>query len=100
MTNEERKAEAEWLSAFGEPTRVSIIRALSTGEKIVTELAKLVKAEIVNVSHHLKILKNAGVATVKHSGRFRRYSLVGAKTQGAAIELTHKSGAKVVIPVA
>lgn len=97
MTNQEHKAEAEWLSVFGEPTRVAIIRALSTGEKIVTELAKMLKVEVVNISHHLKIMRTAGVVVVEHDGRWRRYSLVGSKVTATEIKLTHRSGTKVTI---
>ena len=71
----------------------------ATGVKTVTELARAAKAELVNVTHHLKILKAAGVVSVERDGRFMRYSLLGAKATAVAIEMTHKSGAKVTLPL-
>lgn len=93
------KAQAAWLSAFGEPTRITIVRALTTGVKTVTELAKAAKSEMVNVSHHLSVMKAAGVVSVERDGRFMRYSLLGAKATAMAIEMTHELGAKVTLPL-
>ncbi|MBP3957150.1 winged helix-turn-helix transcriptional regulator [Gemmata sp. G18] len=93
------KAQADWISAAGEPTRLALIRALAAGEKTVTMLARECRTEMVNVSHHLSILKVVGVVTAQKDGRFMLYSLVGATATGAALELVHPSGAKVTIPL-
>jgi len=97
VTAQQLKVQAEWVSAFGEPTRIAIVRALATGVKTVTELARLVKTEVVNVSHHLKIMRGAGVVKCDRDGRFMRYSLLGARATATEIELMHDSGARVVI---
>ena len=55
------KACAEMLQALAEPNRIRIIECLRTGSKNVTELAKLLNVEIVNVSHHLGVLRQAGL---------------------------------------
>jgi ArsR family transcriptional regulator len=100
VTPPARKAEADWLSAFGDPTRIAIIRFLATGEKIVTELATLAKTEIVNVSHHLGVMRGAGVVKSVRDGRMMRYTLLGATaTTNNEVEMTHASGVKVVIPL-
>lgn len=99
MTKDQIRAQADWFAAFGEPTRLTIIRDLAVGVKTVTDLATLLKVELVNVFHHLKVLKAAGVVTAERDGRFRRCSLVGAKTTARAIEMTHKSGARIVLPL-
>ncbi|MCE9560678.1 MAG: metalloregulator ArsR/SmtB family transcription factor [Planctomycetes bacterium] len=99
MTAAQLKAQAEWVFAFGEPTRLKIVRALATGVKTVTELAKAAKTEIVNVSHHLSVMKAAGVVKCDRDGRFMRYSLLGTKATAVAIEMTHESGAKVTLPL-
>jgi DNA-binding transcriptional ArsR family regulator len=91
--------EAAWLAAFGDPTRLAIMRALATGEKTVTKLAVACEVEMVNVSHHLGLLKDSDLVTVERDGRFMRYSLVGATVSGTTLTLTHASGAKVVIPL-
>ncbi|MCE9566531.1 MAG: metalloregulator ArsR/SmtB family transcription factor [Planctomycetes bacterium] len=97
MTAAQLKAQAEWVFAFGEPTRLAIVRALATGVKTVTEVAKATKSEMVNVSHHLSVMKAAGVVAAERDGRFMRYSLIGAKATAVAIEITHESGAKVTL---
>jgi ArsR family transcriptional regulator len=66
---------AKQLQAIAEPSRIRIIDCLRSGSKNVTELATLLRVEIVNVSHHLGVLKNAGIVTDKKRGRFVDYSL-------------------------
>jgi DNA-binding transcriptional ArsR family regulator len=97
-TNDPRSA-AEWLCTIGEPTRLAILRHLSAGGMTVTEIARACGAEIVNISHHLNIMKQIGLLTAERDGRFQRYTLVGAKTTATLLELTHESGIRVVIPL-
>lgn len=66
---------ARQLQAIAEPNRIRIIDCLRTGQKNVTQLATLLKVEIVNVSHHLGVLKSAGLVEDKKDGRFVIYSL-------------------------
>ncbi len=93
------KSQAEWLSAFGEPTRVAIVRALASGERCVTELAKLVGVEIPNASIHLKVMREVGLVEGKRNGRFVLYSLLGATATATEIVLTHESGVMVTLPL-
>ena len=99
MPSKSQKAEAAWLAAFGEPTRLAILRALATGEMTVTQLAVACKVEMVNVSHHLSVLRDSGLVTVERDGRFMRYALVGGRVSGTTMTLTYSSGMKVVIPL-
>jgi ArsR family transcriptional regulator, nickel/cobalt-responsive transcriptional repressor len=92
-------AQAAWLAAIAEPTRLTILRVLTAGDKTVTELARACKTEIMNVSHHLKMMKRAGLVTDTREGRFVRYSLVGATATATLLELAHVSGLKVTIPL-
>jgi ArsR family transcriptional regulator len=66
---------ARRLQAIAEPNRIRIIDCLRTGSKNVTELATLLRVEIVNVSHHLGVLKAAGLVEDKKRGRFVDYTL-------------------------
>ncbi len=66
---------ADMLSAIAEPNRIRIIECLRTGSKNVTELAKALNVEIVNVSHHLGVLRTAGLVQDEKNGRFVIYSL-------------------------
>lgn len=76
MTDDKQAKEcAKLLQAMAEPNRIRIIDALRTGQKNVTELAKILNVEIVNVSHHLGVLRQAGLVQDEKHGRFVVYSL-------------------------
>jgi ArsR family transcriptional regulator len=66
---------ADLLSGLAEPNRIRIIECLRTGSKNVTELARLLNVEIVNVSHHLGVLRTSGLVVDEKNGRFVIYSL-------------------------
>ena len=66
---------AELLQAIAEPNRIRIIDCLRTGAKNVTQLADLLKVEIVNVSHLLGVLRTARLVHAEKHGRFVIYSL-------------------------
>lgn len=91
----ENKSMAEWLQGVAEPNRIAILKALSTGSKNVTELAKLLNVEIVNVSHHLGVLRQGGIVTDEKHGRFVVYSLPADKIEVKAntLILKHADGA-------
>jgi ArsR family transcriptional regulator len=76
MTDEKKAREcANRLQAIAEPNRIRIIDCLRTGSKNVTELAKLLNVEIVNVSHHLGVLRQASLVEDTKDGRFVIYAL-------------------------
>jgi DNA-binding transcriptional ArsR family regulator len=66
---------AEKLQAIAEPNRIRIIECLRTKSMNVTELAKALNVEIVNVSHHLGVLRSAELVQDEKNGRFVIYSL-------------------------
>ena len=66
---------ADLLQAIGEKNRIRIIECLWDGPKNVSELAKTLKIEIVNVSHHLGVLKSARLVQHEKKGRYVVYSL-------------------------
>ncbi len=99
MPTKELTEQAEWLAALGEPTRLSLLCVLATGQMTVTQLASAIQVEIVNVSHHLGLLKAVGLVTSERDGRHMLYSLSGAKATAVALELSHASGVKVHIPL-
>ena len=66
---------ADLLQALGEPNRIQIIDLLRTGSKNVTEISRLMHQEIVNVSHHLGVLREVGLVEDVRDGRFIIYSL-------------------------
>ena len=66
---------AELLGALAAPERLQIVRILRDGPKSVSELAELVGAAVVNVSHHLGVLRHAGLVRNERKGRCIVYSL-------------------------
>ena len=56
------------LRALGEPLRLRVMQALSTGEKSVGELAELCAATQPNISRHVDRLEQAGWVCRRRSG--------------------------------
>ncbi len=66
---------AQRLKALADPERLRIVTCLFGGAKNVGDLAAALEDEIVKVSHHLKVLRNAGLVLAKKEGRFVVYRL-------------------------
>lgn len=76
MTDEDQAIRcAKMLQALAEPNRIRIIECLRTKAMNVTQLAQALEIEIVNVSHHLGVLRLAGLVEDQKEGRFVVYSL-------------------------
>ena len=92
---------ADWLATLADPTRIAIVKELAAGSKNVTELAKALNVEIVNVSHHLRVLRNGGVARDEKKGRFFIYTLgPGVEVDGRTLLVNHAgSGLCLTIPL-
>jgi DNA-binding transcriptional ArsR family regulator len=65
---------AELLKALSEPVRQRMIDVLRAGPRNVGQIALSLENEVVNASHHLGILKNAGLV---NRARQRRHSVYG-----------------------
>jgi DNA-binding transcriptional ArsR family regulator len=63
------------LKALADPERLRIVTCLFGGAKNVGDLAAELKDEVVKVSHHLKVLRNAGLVMASKEGRFVTYRL-------------------------
>jgi DNA-binding transcriptional ArsR family regulator len=77
---------AEKLSALAAPERLRIIRFLRDGPRNVGEIARMLQTEPVNVSHHLNVLRHAGLVLNRKQGRFVLYSLAPGVLQASAEE--------------
>lgn len=99
MNPREMKSLAGWLVALGEPTRVAIVRELAGESMSVGALAKVVGVGAGVLSHHIGVMRAAGVAVAEQKGRFIFYRLVNVSVTPTAVELTHESGARVAIPL-
>src|SRR5258708_1532108 len=62
-------------AALADPTRRRLVEVVLKGEKSVNELVAAVAIEQPGVSRHLRILREAGLVTVRASGQQRLYSL-------------------------
>lgn len=66
---------AALLKAMGDPTRLSILRCLVDGERSVTDLSRALKLPQPSASHHLAILRVAGLIRASRTGRRVIYAL-------------------------
>src|SRR5262249_25915845 len=67
---------ARLLAALAAPERLQIVRFLRGGPRNVGEIAEMLHTAAVNVSHHLNVMKTAGLIHGEKHGRFVLYSLV------------------------
>lgn len=69
----------EVFHALGEPTRLKVVKAIAAGGKkegeSVGDLCRMLGIEMVNLSHHLGVLRSAGILESTRHGRFQYYSL-------------------------
>jgi ArsR family transcriptional regulator, lead/cadmium/zinc/bismuth-responsive transcriptional repressor len=73
---EELELRAAGAKALGDPTRLAIALALDAGESAcVCDLAWIVGRDERLVSHHVRLLKNAGLARSERDGKMVMYEL-------------------------
>jgi ArsR family transcriptional regulator len=65
----------ETLRALGDPTRREILRVLRNGDLTAGEIASRFPMTAASVSHHLSVLKEAGLVRAQRDGRNLIYSL-------------------------
>jgi DNA-binding transcriptional ArsR family regulator len=63
------------LQALADPTRRSIFELLGTGPRSVVDIAGQVPISRPAVSQHLRVLKDAGLVSMRPAGTRRFYSL-------------------------
>jgi DNA-binding transcriptional ArsR family regulator len=65
--------EARVLDALGDPTRRAVLELLRGGERSVRELTDATAVSQPAVSQHLRVLRDAGLVTVRPEGARRLY---------------------------
>ncbi len=65
----------ETLRALGDPTRREILRVLRGGDLTAGDIAGRFPMTAASVSHHLSVLKDAGLVRSERNGRNLVYSL-------------------------
>lgn len=66
---------AGYLKAVADPERLKIIQILQRGPHAVGDICREMNVAIANTSHHLRLLKAAGLVARQKKGRFVIYSL-------------------------
>src|SRR5262249_54933900 len=66
---------SKYLKALADPDRLKLIQCLQAGPKHVGDLTKELDKPIANVSHHLGLLRIAGIVTSSKKGRYVTYAL-------------------------
>ena len=93
MTSEDAEATARTLKALADPARLrllSIIAAHEGGTACVCDLVEPLGLAQPTVSHHLKVLTEAGFVTREKRGVWAHYTLVPAAVRQVAAHLgTH-----------
>ena len=62
--------------ALGDPTRVAIVNRLAAGECCVCDLTEAFDLSQPTVSHHLKLLRDAGLVESERRGTWSYYRLL------------------------
>jgi len=81
---------AEVLRAIGDPTRLAVLQALLQGPLHVNDLLKRVTVGQSLLSHHLKVLREAGLVLAKRDGKAVLYRVAPGmvdQTPGQSLDL-------------
>lgn len=83
-TSEKELSCADRLKVLADPTRLAIIQALMEAACQVQELQRAIGIEQTLLSHHLRILRRAGLIISQPQGRARLYHLAeGVKLENS-----------------
>lgn len=77
------RGEAEVFRAMADPCRLAILKLLLEGELCVCEIMAALNRPQSSTSHHLSVLKEAGLIKERKDGKWSLYRL----SEGAVIEM-------------
>ena len=69
------KETATIFKALGDENRLRILLLLTTGEKCACKLLEKIQVTQPTMSHHMKILCDAGLVTGRKEGKWMHYSI-------------------------
>ncbi|MEX0717418.1 MAG: metalloregulator ArsR/SmtB family transcription factor [Planctomycetaceae bacterium] len=81
---------ADLLKVLADETRLAVVRQLMDGPKHVGEINESLALEASLLSHHLKVLREAGLVVSQRDGKAVLYRLapgVGSRRTGKAVDL-------------
>jgi len=90
VSDETAETLARMFKALGDPTRVkllSLIAASPSGEACICDMTDPVGLSQPTVSHHMKLLVEAGLATREQRGKWAYYRVVPAVLSSLAVAL-------------
>jgi ArsR family transcriptional regulator len=70
--------DAAFFSAFADPTRLRILRALAERDLCVCDLASIADVSQSAISHQLRFLRGLGIVDFERQGRMAVYSLASS----------------------
>jgi ArsR family transcriptional regulator len=82
-----RALAAHRFRALGDETRLRILEHLVAGERSVSDLMVLVDVGQSLMSHHLRILREAGLVVDRRQGRWIHYSIAEAALAACRLAL-------------
>lgn len=75
------------LRVLSDPTRLEVMRLLGTKPLFVKQLVATLEIEQSLLSHHLKVLRDAGLVRSETEGQTRRYHIVAANAHRDRLDL-------------
>ena len=69
------KEAASILKALGDENRIHILKMLRSGEKCACRILEELNISQPTLSHHMKILCDAGIVTGRKEGKWTHYSV-------------------------
>lgn len=81
---------ADILKVLADETRLSVVRQLMQGPGHVSEINERIQVEKTLLSHHLKVLRDAGIVVSQRNGKAVLYRLapeVESKRRGKGLDL-------------
>lgn len=80
--------------ALGDPTRFRMLRAISARDELsCQELTALFRLAQATVSHHLKVLTEAGLVSARREGQFHYYRVHRDALAAHGAAIAHAFGA-------
>lgn len=73
--NKQFDQEVKVFKAFCDPNRLRILNILKTGEHCACELLEILNVGQSTLSHHMKLLTDAGIVNIRKDGKWSHYSL-------------------------
>lgn len=100
MTEEDARRLGDVLSVLADPARVQILLWLSQNNRYVNSLVEQLGMPQPGVSHHLSVLRMAGLVSRRSEGKYRAYSLGHRVTlDGEALSVNVKGFTIIIRPL-